>query len=99
MPFRVCLKTPKYCLFAQKWCFRHQKSSKGGSISCGFFLETTHFWPNIQHFSGFQTDSKAIIPDLEEKSKQALESCGQGVGVSVPRSFSCSPALRAGEHR
>ena len=57
MPFRVCLKTPKYCLFAQKWCFRRQKSSKGGSISCGFFLESTHFWPNIQHFSGFQTDS------------------------------------------
>jgi len=43
------LKTPKHCLF----CPEMVASASKIPVS---FLESTHFWPNIQHFSGFRTD-------------------------------------------
>ena len=64
------LKPQNIVCFGQKWSFRCQKSSKSGSLSCGFFLEPPHFWSKIQHFSGLKTEECRILDHPQPISKR-----------------------------
>lgn len=52
------------------------------------FLETPHFWSKIQHFSGFQTDSRTrLTPSgkaaIQRRAKKARADCLGAMGKEI----------------